>query len=81
MELRARKAGEKEFTKDTKKYGIEVFVDANNGNYLYLCETGAMDAVAGQGRRRRRPRKDGEGAGLEERDGAAGPQGRRTRLQ
>src|ERR1700676_1535036 len=26
MELRARKAGEKEFTKDTKKYGIEVFV-------------------------------------------------------
>ena len=48
MELRARKAGEKEFTKDTRKYGIEVFVDANNGNYLYLCETGAMDCVAGK---------------------------------
>ena len=48
MELRARHAGEKEFTKDTKKYGIEVFLDENNGNYLYLCETGAMDAVAGK---------------------------------
>jgi hypothetical protein len=48
MELRARKAGEKEFTKDTKKYGIEVFVDENNGDYIYLCETGAMDAVSGK---------------------------------
>jgi hypothetical protein len=48
MELRARKAGEKEFTKDTKKYGIEVFVDENNGDFIYLCETGAMDAVAGK---------------------------------
>ena len=48
MELRARKAGEKEFTKDTRKYGIEVFVDENNGDYIYLCETGAMDAYSGK---------------------------------
>ena len=48
MELRARKAGEKEFTKDTHKYGIEVYTDENNGNYLYLCETGALAAVPGK---------------------------------
>jgi len=48
MELRARHAGEKEFSKDTKKYGIEVFVDANNGNYLYVCETGSLAVVPGK---------------------------------
>jgi hypothetical protein len=48
MELRARHAGEKEFTKETKRYGIEVFVDANNGNYVYVCETGAMAVVPGK---------------------------------
>ena len=48
MELRARKAGEKEFSKDTKRYGIEVFVDANNGEYVYVCETGSLADVPGK---------------------------------
>ena len=45
MELDARKAGEKDFTKETHKYAIEVFVDANNGNYLYIGEAGALAVV------------------------------------
>jgi predicted peroxiredoxin len=45
MELSARKAGEKEFTKDTKKYGIEVYADENNGNLIYISETGDMSVV------------------------------------
>lgn len=47
MNLKARKPGEKDFTKDTKKYGVDVFVDSNNGSVLYLCETGAIAAVPG----------------------------------
>ena len=45
MELDVRKAGEKDFTKETHKYAIEVFVDANNGNYLYIGEAGALAVV------------------------------------
>jgi hypothetical protein len=45
MKLRARKAGEKEFTPATKQYGVEVFRDETNGNYVYLCETGSMCVV------------------------------------
>src|SRR5258708_115116 len=45
MELRVRKAGEPDFNKDTKKYGIEVFVDKNNGNLIYITETGAIAVV------------------------------------
>ncbi|MFO0879689.1 MAG: hypothetical protein U0840_20270 [Gemmataceae bacterium] len=45
LELAARKQGEKEFTKDTKKYGLEVFLDENNGNQIYLAETGAIAVV------------------------------------
>jgi hypothetical protein len=45
MELDVRKAGERAFTKDTKKYGIEVFADEYTGNLVYLCETGAIAVV------------------------------------
>jgi hypothetical protein len=45
MELDVRKAGESAFTKDTKKYGIEVFADEYTGNLVYLCETGAIAVV------------------------------------
>jgi hypothetical protein len=45
MELRVRKAGEPDFNKDTKKYGIEVFRDENNGNLIYISETGAIAVV------------------------------------
>jgi hypothetical protein len=47
MNLKVRKAGEKDFTKDTKKYGVEVYEDSNNGSILYLSETGAIAAVPG----------------------------------
>ena len=42
MELRARKAGEKEFTGTTKGYGIEVFRDKNNGNLVYITDVGTV---------------------------------------
>jgi hypothetical protein len=47
MELAARKASEKDFGKDTRRYGIEVFRDENNGNLIYICETGALAVVPG----------------------------------
>jgi hypothetical protein len=48
MELRVRKAGEADFNKDTKKYGIEVFRDENNGNLIYISETGGIAVVPGK---------------------------------
>jgi hypothetical protein len=48
MELRVRKAGEPDFNKDTKKYGIEVFRDENNGNWIYISETGSIAVVPGK---------------------------------
>jgi hypothetical protein len=48
MELRVRKAGEADFNKDTKKYGLEVFRDENNGNLIYISETGAIAVVPGK---------------------------------
>jgi len=46
--MKARKTGEKDFTKETRRYGVEVCLDGNNGNYLYVCETGALSVVAGK---------------------------------
>jgi hypothetical protein len=43
--LRARKGDEPDFTKDTKKYGVEVFVDENNGNLIYISEAGSIAVV------------------------------------
>jgi len=37
LDLKARKGGETEW-KDAKKYGVEVFEDANNGNLVYITE-------------------------------------------
>ena len=45
MNLPVRKAGDKNFTRDTKKYGVDVFEDSNNNTVIYLSETGAI-AVA-----------------------------------
>jgi hypothetical protein len=45
MELAARKADEKAFSKDTKRYGVEVFFDPYAGAVLYVSETGAIAAV------------------------------------
>jgi hypothetical protein len=48
LELSVRKAGEKEFTKDTKKYGLEVFLDGNNGSLIYITEAGNIAVVPGK---------------------------------
>ncbi len=48
LEFRVRKAGEADFTKDTKKFGIEVFRDENNGNLVYISETGSVAVVPGK---------------------------------
>lgn len=45
MELAARRADEKAFSKDTKRYGVEVFFDPYAGAVLYVSETGAIAAV------------------------------------
>jgi NOL1/NOP2/fmu family ribosome biogenesis protein len=47
LDLKVRKAGEKDFTSQTKAYGIEVFRDANNANWIYLAETGNLAVLAG----------------------------------
>jgi hypothetical protein len=45
LNLKARKSTEDDFTKDTKKYGIEVFKDENNNNWIYISETGSIAVV------------------------------------
>jgi hypothetical protein len=47
LDLKARKGGEKEF-KDARKYGVEVFKDDNNGNLVYISETGSIAVVPGK---------------------------------
>lgn len=48
MVLKVRKGGEPDFTKDTKRFGIEVYKDENTGVLVYISETGAL-AVAPAG--------------------------------
>ena len=48
MNVKARKADENDFNKDTKKYGIEVYKDENNGNLIYISETGSIAVVPGR---------------------------------
>jgi hypothetical protein len=45
MEVRSRKAGEPDFNDKTKKWGIEVYKDENNGNTIYVSETGSIAVV------------------------------------
>lgn len=48
LDLRVRKGGVKDFTDDpakTPKYGVEVFRDENNGNLVYISETGSIAVV------------------------------------
>lgn len=47
MELPARKAAEKEVTKDTKRYGVEVFQDPFTNNLIFIAETGSLAVVPG----------------------------------
>jgi hypothetical protein len=46
LDLRVRRGGEAEFTKETRKFGIEVFRDENNGNLVYVSDTGSIAVVA-----------------------------------
>jgi hypothetical protein len=48
LELQVRKAGERDFTRDTKKYGLEVFLDGNNGTLIYITEAGNIACVPGK---------------------------------
>jgi hypothetical protein len=43
--LKSRKSNEYDFNKDTKKYGIEVYKDEENGNIIYVSETGSIAAL------------------------------------
>lgn len=45
LDLSCRRYNEPGFTKDTRKYGVEVFRDATTGNLVFICETGSL-AVA-----------------------------------
>lgn len=45
VEMQARKAGDAEFKKDTKRYGLEIYRDENSGNLVYITELGAVPAV------------------------------------
>lgn len=47
LDLSCRKHNEPSFTKDTRKFGVEVFVDANNGNLIFICETGNLAVTPG----------------------------------
>jgi hypothetical protein len=48
MNLRSRTSKEDDFNKDTRKFGIEVFRDENNGNLIYISETGSIAVVPGK---------------------------------
>ncbi len=45
LELKVRKADEKDFTDATKRVGVEVFRDENTGGLLYVTQAGAVAAV------------------------------------
>jgi len=40
LDLPARKAGEKTFSNDTKAHSLEIFLDPNTDNWLYITEKG-----------------------------------------
>ena len=49
FEVKVRKADEKEFTKDTRAFGVEVYKDENNNNLLFITETGAISVIPAGG--------------------------------
>jgi hypothetical protein len=42
LDLSCRKHDEKSFTKDTRKFGVEVFHDTTTGHLIFICETGTI---------------------------------------
>lgn len=49
FEVKVRKADEKEFTKDTRSYGVEVYKDDNANMLLYVSEMGDIAVVSAAG--------------------------------
>jgi len=47
LDLNVRKGGELDFSK-AQKIGVEVFRDENNGNLIYISETGAIAVTQGK---------------------------------
>ncbi len=47
LDLPCRKSNEPSFGNNTRKFGVEVFLDANNGNLIFLTETGNLAVTAG----------------------------------
>jgi hypothetical protein len=45
LDLRVRKGGTPDFDSKTPKFGVEVFRDENNGNLIYISETGSIAVV------------------------------------
>lgn len=50
LDLPARKAGEKTFSKDTKVHSMEVFLDPNTDNWLYITEKGNIASTGARGK-------------------------------
>ena len=48
LTLGCRKYNEDDFTKETRRFGIEVFTDQANGNLIYISETGSISVVRGR---------------------------------
>jgi hypothetical protein len=49
LEMKARKADEKDFSDKTRSYGVEAYVDRNLNNLVYLAETGSISALPAAG--------------------------------
>ncbi len=45
LDLKVRQGGQTDFTKETKKIGVEVFKDENTNNLIYISETGSIAVV------------------------------------
>lgn len=48
LDLACRKHNEPSFSKDTRRFGLEVFRDANNGNLIFISETGNLAVTPGE---------------------------------
>jgi hypothetical protein len=47
LDLACRKSSEPSFSKETRKFGVEVFQDTNNGNLIFIGETGNLAVTGG----------------------------------
>ena len=45
LNARVRTGEEANFNKGTRKFGVEVYLDENNGNLIYISETGSISVV------------------------------------